>query len=159
MPSARPNTVAIRKPASVVHSVTNELSQIGLRYCHSAPKTSEGAGRIVSGTFSAWHTISQATNSAITNALGEKTRMANSRLSTADQRPQLMHHVLERLRVGHLELARPRNRHLAAAHDAAGTARHHVDRVREEHRLAQVVGHEHHGHLARRLQVAQREDR
>src|SRR5688500_3838820 len=156
MPSARPNTVAITKPASVVHSVTNELSQIGLRYCQSAPNTSEGAGRIVSGTLSAWQTISQTTNIAMTKAAGASTLIASSRLST-NEASQFVHHVLERLGIGHLEIARPRNRHLAAAHDAAGTARHHVDRVGKEHRLAQVVGHEHHRHLARCLQVAQRE--
>ena len=42
--------MAMRNPASVVHSVTHELSMIGARYCQSAPKTSEGAGRMVSGT-------------------------------------------------------------------------------------------------------------
>src|SRR5688500_19096851 len=100
MPSASPNKVAMRKPASVVHSVTNELSQIGLRYCHSAPKTSEGAGRMVSGTCSARQTTSQATNNTIVKRIGETTRMTNSRLST-NQASEFMHHVLERLRVGH----------------------------------------------------------
>src|ERR687898_585018 len=110
MPSTRPNTVAMRKPASVVHSVTKELSQIGLRYCHSAPNTSEGAGRMVSGTCIARQTISHATNKPIVKRMGETTRMANSRLST-DQASQLVHHVLEWLRVRHLQVARPRQIH------------------------------------------------
>src|SRR5687768_14736404 len=157
MPSASPNTVAITNPASVVHSVTNELSKIGLRYCHSAAKTSEGAGRMVSGTSSALQMASQARNSATTKAVGETTLIANSRLSTADQAPELVHDVLERLRVRHFQIARPRNRHLAAPHDPAGTARHHVHRVGEEYRLAQVVRDQHDRHLARGLQVSQRE--
>src|SRR4029079_2724323 len=107
MPSARPNRVARRKPASVVHRVTNELSRIGVRYCHSAANTSEGAGRMVSGTSRTLQTISQMTSSATTNSVGETTLIANSRLST-DQAPQLVHHVLERLRVGHLQVARSR---------------------------------------------------
>src|SRR5918992_4573001 len=157
MPSASPNTVAIRKPARVVHSVTNELSKIGLRYCHSAANTSEGAGRMVSGTSSALQIASQTRNSATTKAAGETTLIANSRLSTADQAAQRVHDVLELLRVGDFEIARPRNRHLTAAHDAAGAARHHVHRVGEEYRLAQVVRDEQHRHLAGGLQVAQRE--
>src|SRR5512134_98796 len=133
MPSPRPNTVAIRNPASVVQSVTNELSQIAFLYCHSAPSTSEGAGRMVSGTSSAVQRISQARNSANTKSVGETTRIANSRLSIlfSDQGAQLVDDVLELLRVGHLEVARPRERHLAAAHDAARAARHHVHRVRQ----------------------------
>ena len=104
MPSASPNSVAMRKPASVVHNVTNELSQIGLRYCHSAPNTSEGAGKMVSGTCKALQTISHATNNPSVKSKGETTRMVNSRLST-DQAPQLMHHVLEGLRVRDFEVA------------------------------------------------------
>src|SRR5687767_6683238 len=137
MPSARPNSVAMRKPASVVHSVTNELSQIGWRYCQSAPNTSEGAGRMVSGTCMARQTISQATNRPIVKRMGETTRITNSRLST-NQASQLVHHVLERLRVRHLQVARPRQVHRAAPHDAPRPARHDVDGIREEHRLAQV---------------------
>src|SRR5688572_4870467 len=156
MPSKRPNTVAMANPASVVQSVTNELSQIGLRYCQSAPNTSDGAGRMVSGTSSALQTSSHATKSAITKTAGETTRIANSRLSTADQRAQLMDQVLERLRVGDLEFARARKRHRTAAHDAPRSARHHVHGVGEKHRFAKVVCDEHHRHLARRLQVAQR---
>src|SRR3954469_5594125 len=68
----------MRKPASVVHSVTHELSMIGLRYCHSAPNTSEGAGRMVSGTSRALHTISHSTKSASVNAAGDTTLIANS---------------------------------------------------------------------------------
>src|SRR5688572_21120512 len=113
MPSSRPNTVAIRNPASVVHSVTNELSQIGLRYCQSAPKTSEGAGRMVRGTLRARQTISQTTNNATVNSAGDSTLITNSRLST-NQASQFMHHVLEGLRVGHFQVARPRDRHRAA---------------------------------------------
>src|SRR5687767_8988650 len=119
MPSARPKAVAMRKPASVVQSVTQELSMIGLRYCQSAPNTSEGAGRIVSGTSSARQTTSQTTKSSTVNTAGETTLIPNSLLST-DQAPQLVHHVLEGLRVGDLEVARPRQLHLAAAHDPAG---------------------------------------
>src|SRR6185503_3009770 len=146
MPSARPKSVAMRKPASVVHSVTNELSQIGLRYCHNAPNTSDGAGRMVRGTLSARQTVSQTTNRPTVKSAGDTTLMANSRLST-DQAYQFVHHVLERLRVGHLQVARPRQLDLAAAHDAPRPARHHVHGVGEEHRFAQVVGHQHHGHL------------
>src|ERR1700752_4777557 len=104
MPSARPNAVAMPKPASVVHSVTHELSAIGLRYCHSAANTSEGAGRIASGTLKILHAASQATKSATTNRHGDTTLMASSRLST-DETSQFVDDVLERLRVGHLELA------------------------------------------------------
>src|SRR5690348_9443230 len=103
MPSTRPNTVAIRNPARVVHRVTHELSTIGARYCHSAPNTSEGAGRIVSGTFNALQTASQTKNSATVNRSGDTTLMVNSRLST-DQAPQLVHHRLERRRVRHFEV-------------------------------------------------------
>src|SRR5687767_11163089 len=156
MPSKRPNSVAMAKPASVVQSVTNELSQIGLRYCHSAPNTSEGAGRMVSGTSSALQMTSHARKSAITKTAGETTRIANSRLSTADQRSQLVDQILKRLRVGDLELARPRKRNRTAAHDAPRSARHHIHRVGEKHRFAKVMRDEHDRHLARRLQVAQR---
>src|SRR5688572_10845170 len=155
MPSSRPNAVAMPKPASVVQSVTHELSAIGLRYCHSAPNTSEGAGRIASGTLNALHTTSQITNSAMVNSAGDRTLIASSRLSTADETSQFKHQVLKRLRIGHLQLARARDRHRAAAHDPAAAARQDVDRVGEEHRLAQVVRHQHHRHLARGLQVAQ----
>src|SRR5918993_4631177 len=122
MPSARPNSVAMRKPASVVHSVTNELSQIGLRYCHSAPNTSDGAGRMVSGTCIARQTTSQVMNNPMVKRMGEITRMANSRLST-NQASELMHHVLEGLRVRHLQVAGPRQVHRAAPHDASRPAR------------------------------------
>src|SRR5262245_51539030 len=94
MPSARPNAVAMRKPASVVHSVTQELSMIGLRYCQSAANTSDGAGRMVSGTFNALQTASQKTKRRMTKTEGEITLIANSRLST-DQAPQLVDDVLE----------------------------------------------------------------
>src|SRR6185436_6436010 len=155
MPSARPKMVAMRKPASVVHSVTQELSTIGLRYCQSAAKTSEGAGRMVSGTFSALQTISQTTNSATVKSAGETTLMPSSRLST-DQAPQLVHDVLELLRIRHVQIARPRQADVAALHDPARPGRHDVHRVGEEHRFAQIVRHQHHRHLARHLQVAQR---
>jgi hypothetical protein len=64
--------------------------------------------------------------------------------------------VLERLRVSDIEVARARDVHGAALDDLPGPVGHHVDGVGEEHRLAQVVRDQHHGHLARRLQVAQR---
>src|SRR5829696_4311507 len=156
MPSSRPKAVAMPKPASVVHSVTQELSAIGLRYCHKALNTSEAAGRMASGTLKALQTTSQITNSAMVNSAGERTLIASSRLSTADETSQFMHQVLEGRRVGDLELARACDRYRAAAHDPARPARHHVDRVGEEHRLAQVVRHQHDSHLARGLQVAQR---
>ncbi len=76
----------MRKPASVVHSVTQELSMIGARYCQRAPNTSEGAGRMVSGTSSALHTTSQTTNSATVNTTGETTLMRNSRRSISAAR-------------------------------------------------------------------------
>ena len=41
-----------------------------------------------------------------------------------------------------------------SATHAAGPRRHHEDAVGEEHRLAQVVRHQHDGDLARRVQVA-----
>src|SRR5512145_1651037 len=156
MPSRRPKTVAIAKPASVVQSVTNEMSQMRFVYCQSAPKTSGGAGRMVSGTSSALQSASQTKKSTITNKAGETTRMAISRLSTADQRSQLVDQVLERLRVGNVEVARPRKPHRTASHDAPGPARHHVHRVGEENGFAKVMRDEHHRQLARRLQVAPR---
>src|SRR5690242_13466789 len=101
MPSSRPNTVAIRKPASVGHRVTNELSAIGARYCHSATNTSEADGRMVSGTLRPRQTSSQIRNKAMVNSAGETTRMPNSRLST-DQASQFVHDVLELLRIRYL---------------------------------------------------------
>src|SRR5687768_11321395 len=112
MPSARPSAVAMRNSATLVQSVTQVLSMIGLRYCQSAPNTSEGAGRMVSGTFSARQTISQTTKSSTVNTVGETTLIANSRLST-DQAPQLVHYVLEGLRIGDVEIARARQFHFA----------------------------------------------
>ena len=58
------------------------------------------------------------------------------------------------VREGHLEIARPRNVDLALDQDAAGPRRHDEHAVGEEHRLAQVVGDEDDGDLARRVQVA-----
>ena len=81
IPRPRPNTVAMKKPARVVQSVTQELSAIATRYCHSAANTSEGAGRMVSGTVNAAQTISQTRNRASVNAAGETTLMAMSRRS------------------------------------------------------------------------------
>src|SRR5688500_13424401 len=95
MPSSSPNTVAMRKPASVVHSVTHELSTMGARYCHSAANTSEGAGRMVSGTASALHTISQKTNSRTVNTAGETTLMPNSRRSTSACRSRESYRLLD----------------------------------------------------------------
>src|SRR5712692_4166639 len=97
MPSARPKTVARKNPASVVHSVTYELSAIALRYCHSAANTSVGAGRMASGTLSSRQASSQIRNIASTNTVGDTTLRASSLLSTSspDQRAQLVHDVLE----------------------------------------------------------------
>src|SRR3954447_17110801 len=67
---------------------------------------------------------------------------------------QLMHDIDELRRVGNLKVARARNVDLALCEDAAWTRRHHENAVREEHGLAQVVRHQHHGDLARRMQVA-----
>ena len=39
--------------------------------------------------------------------------------------------------------------------DAARTVGHHIDGVGEEHRFAQIMRHQHHGHAARGLNVAQ----
>ena len=57
-------------------------------------------------------------------------------------------------REGHVQIARPRHLDLALDQDAAGPRRHHEHAVGEEHRLAQVVGHQDDGDLARRVQVA-----
>ena len=64
--------MAMRKPASVVHSVMQELSQIGLRYCHSAPNTS-GAGRMESGTLNSAQTdFPHARRAPIVNSHGRR---------------------------------------------------------------------------------------
>ena len=58
------------------------------------------------------------------------------------------------VREGHFEIARPRQFDAALDQDAARPRRHHEDAVGEEHRLAQIVRHQDHGDLARRVQVA-----
>jgi hypothetical protein len=67
---------------------------------------------------------------------------------------QLVHDRAEFRRKRHLEVARARNVDDALGEHAARPRRHHEDAVGEEHGFAQVVGHQHHRDLARRVQVA-----
>ena len=73
----------------------------------------------------------------------------------ADVLAQLVHDVGERVVVGDLEVARPRQVDLAPRDDPPGALAHHVDGVGEEHRLAQVVRHQHHREALLPPQVAQ----
>src|SRR6187397_1056821 len=65
-----------------------------------------------------------------------------------------MDDVLEALRESDLQIARPWNLNLALDQHAAGPRRHDEYPVGKEHRLAQIVGYEDDGDLARRVQVA-----
>src|SRR3954452_4906460 len=67
---------------------------------------------------------------------------------------QLMHDIDEVRRVGDLQIARSLKVDHALGEYASRPGGYHENAVREEHRLAQVVGHQHDGDLACRMQVA-----
>ena len=71
-PSSRPKATAIRKPARVVHSVTQELRISGTQKRTAAWKISLGAGRMMLDTLKSRQISSQTTKMAMVKSHGAR---------------------------------------------------------------------------------------
>src|SRR5438094_6437777 len=177
-PSSTPTTTPIAKPDMVVQKVCSACPEIGPAYCLSESRIAEGEGKMKSETLKARQMNSHKIRMAASTIHGDHfssarcfairlcrfswrlhaflVLMAASCLpDSADVLAQLEHDVDELVGVGDLELARPRNVDHAPRQDLARTLAHHIHRVGEEGRLAQVVRHQHHGEAVARPQISQ----
>src|SRR6266540_2357452 len=149
-PRSRPRPTAAPKPRSVVTSVWRAWSAMGPAICTSVTATAVGRGSTICWMPSSATTASHATSSATNAAVGNPSaRRGAHRISAFSGSLRAWHGSGGgglALAVG--EPPREGKRHRVDVSDASGVRRHHVDRVSQDDRLAQVVGDEHARELA-----------